>query len=183
MCKLVYVALSRLYAKCHINILKFKEKFLNFALSPIYYREADAVILVYDVTNHHSFLNLRYWIEGMDKFIERDTPIFIVGNKIDSNAYDISTDDDARKFAEIHNYKFMTVSAKSGIRIEELFMSLSTEIAEKNSKRERIDQFKVIFLGDLNVGKTSILYRFVYRTKPFEMTRNETMTDIFTMTF
>jgi GTPase SAR1 family protein len=48
-----------------------------------YYRGADGVLLVYDVTEMKSFLNVKFWIERLNSLQVRPLPFLIVGSKCD----------------------------------------------------------------------------------------------------
>ncbi|KER22917.1 hypothetical protein T265_14753, partial [Opisthorchis viverrini] len=48
-----------------------------------YYRRADAVILVYDVTNIQSFLSVRKWVQEVRDNTDEYTVLMILSNKID----------------------------------------------------------------------------------------------------
>lgn len=59
---------------------------------PLYYRDAQAAILVYDVTDPSSFKDLNYWIEELENKVKTDGMILgyflfykfrLVGNKND----------------------------------------------------------------------------------------------------
>ena len=53
-------------------------------LSTIYFRDADAAILVYDVTNKESFTNLKNsWLKDLNASAPDSMLKFIVGNKQD----------------------------------------------------------------------------------------------------
>ena len=54
------------------------------ALTPIYYKNAAAVVLCYDISNSESFDSLSYWINEINNN-NRDANILIclVGNKVD----------------------------------------------------------------------------------------------------
>ena len=50
----------------------------------MYYKNADAIVLIYDVTDRQSYLDIyNYWIPEIESFGETDVIFFIVGNKID----------------------------------------------------------------------------------------------------
>jgi Ras-related protein Rab-21 len=53
------------------------------ALGPIYYRDSNAAILVYDITDGDSFEKVQRWVKELRKVIAEDLPIVIAGNKID----------------------------------------------------------------------------------------------------
>lgn len=44
-----------------------------------YFRKADGVLLIYDITNAQSLLNVRRWLSDLDDM----TQVVIVGNKVD----------------------------------------------------------------------------------------------------
>ena len=48
-----------------------------------YYRGADCIIMVYDVTNMESFTHVNDWLAEVNKFAPEDTCKLLVGNKSD----------------------------------------------------------------------------------------------------
>ncbi|PIO64015.1 Ras family protein, partial [Teladorsagia circumcincta] len=48
-----------------------------------YFRKADGVLLLFDVTSEQSFLNVRNWIESVRSGVEDSTVLALVGNKVD----------------------------------------------------------------------------------------------------
>jgi GTPase SAR1 family protein len=38
-------------------------------MAPMYYRGANAAILVYDITNQESFLDIQNWLDGESAFL------------------------------------------------------------------------------------------------------------------
>lgn len=65
-----------------------------------YYRNANAILLVYDVTNRKSFLSLREWIAECDNNCLHNIPRIIVGNKCDE-VVQVNTNE-ALRFADEH---------------------------------------------------------------------------------
>ena len=53
------------------------------ALSPIYYRDADGSLLVYDITDAESFSRVKKWVKELRKIVGSDIAIAIAGNKCD----------------------------------------------------------------------------------------------------
>ncbi len=53
------------------------------AMTPIYYRDATAVLLVYDVTSEHSFANLDRWMGDLRQHAPPNILISLCGNKSD----------------------------------------------------------------------------------------------------
>ena len=100
-------------------------------MTTAYYRGANAIIIVYDITNHESFNNLNNWVNDVKKFSNDDTDIFIYGNKMDQEDKRqvlISEKDD---FENHSHYNVFEVSAKSGNNIEESFSKIVEALIEK----------------------------------------------------
>ena len=53
------------------------------ALGPIYYRDANGAILVYDITDQDSFGKVKNWVKELRKMLGTDINLAIAGNKID----------------------------------------------------------------------------------------------------
>lgn len=53
------------------------------ALGPIYYRDADGALLVYDITDEESFRKVTQWVRELRAAVGEDITISIAGNKID----------------------------------------------------------------------------------------------------
>ena len=96
-----------------------QEKFRS--LIPMYTRDANIILLVYDITNKESFNNLSLWLKDLTN-INFDEVIFcIVGNKIDLSDKRAVTKEEGEKFGEEHDFIFQEVSAKTGEGFSELF--------------------------------------------------------------
>ena len=58
-----------------------QEKFKNIA--PNYFRDASAVILIYDITKIDSFNDIVYWNKELYNYASENCMKYLVGNKID----------------------------------------------------------------------------------------------------
>ena len=121
-----------------------QEKFR--ALGKNFYKDAFIVILVYDITRNDSFDELKkIWYPDVLQYGEKKPILAVVGNKCDLyEEKEIVDEDEARKFAEEINAKFMIVSAKSNINIQNFFSDLidlyfdskfQNKVAKKKSTR------------------------------------------------
>ncbi|XP_062606448.1 EF-hand calcium-binding domain-containing protein 4B-like isoform X2 [Saccostrea cucullata] len=99
-----------------------------------YFRKADGVILMYDVTTEATFTNVRNWMTSIKEGVEEGTALVVVGNKTDL----IEEDDrravkakDGNKLAAEFDATFFEVSAKSGTNIKECMEALARILKEK----------------------------------------------------
>ena len=96
-----------------------QEKFRS--LIPMYTRDANIVLLVYDISNRDSFSHLPDWLKDLTN-VNFDEVIFaIVANKIDLSGKREVTAEEGQKFADEHNFIFQEISAKTGTGFSELF--------------------------------------------------------------
>jgi len=93
------------------------------SLASLYYKDASAALLVYDVTNRESFQELENWMRELKDKGEPGVKIAIAANKGDLEQ--IVTSEEGEKFATKHNAFFKCVSAKEDWGIKELFQGLS----------------------------------------------------------
>ena len=109
------------------------------ALTISFFRNAEGVVIAYDVTNSESFDNLKFWISSIKtNLFEKNIfiPIIIIGNKIDlEDMRDISKDV-ASAFAKENNFKYFETSAKTGEGVDEAFRDLVNQILANSDKNE-----------------------------------------------
>lgn len=109
------------------------------AITKNYYKGADGIALIYDVTNRSSFQNITTWISQIKDCASSYVKIIIVGNKIDkTNMIQVSTDE-ISKLASEYNLKFIEASAKNNIRIDECFTLLINEIYKDSENKKKVE--------------------------------------------
>ncbi|KAG0002213.1 hypothetical protein BGZ65_002829 [Modicella reniformis] len=117
-----------------------QERFRSMA--PMYYRGANAAILVYDITSEDSFQDMNSWINELRKNMTEELIIHVVGNKLDlapkMRAIPLSrtleyVSDTLGPDCSVHE-----VSAKDDDGIEELFLQITRKLVEKKQEIERI---------------------------------------------
>ena len=81
-------------------------------IAQLFYKGAEIIILVYDISSLSSFNSLENWYEICEDTIGNEHIYGIVGNKNDLYLQSETNVNDAKKFAESKNAKFKLVSAK-----------------------------------------------------------------------
>lgn len=100
------------------------------ALGPIYYRESQGAVLVYDITDEDSFSKVKDWVKELRKIIGQDICLCICGNKSDMEKNRHVDHDEAEAYAKsVGAYHFNT-SAKLNRGIDEMFLDLSKRMLQ-----------------------------------------------------
>ncbi|ESL06888.1 small GTP-binding protein Rab28 [Trypanosoma rangeli SC58] len=103
---------------------------------------ADAVCFVYDVTNPASFKDIEEWhqcvLALMLKEKDRKPLMVLVGNKTDLPNRQISVEAHGRA-ADAYNMHPLLISARSGDRINSLFMMLAATLAGVSLSPQELD--------------------------------------------
>ena len=113
------------------------------SLTPNYFRNAEGVVIVFDVTNLETFENLKYWISSIKSNLGEKNiiiPIIIIGNKIDMDDMRDINKEEADKFAKENDYKYFEASAKTGEGVDEAFREIVNQILDNSDKLEEIKE-------------------------------------------
>uniref|UniRef100_A0AAQ5YLW5 Uncharacterized protein n=1 Tax=Amphiprion ocellaris TaxID=80972 RepID=A0AAQ5YLW5_AMPOC len=95
---------SRFDSPCKL-IWTGQERFRT--LTPSYYRGAQGVILVYDVTKRDTFTKLENWLNELETYTTRNDIVkMLVGNKIDKDDHEVDRNE-GLKFARKHSMLFI----------------------------------------------------------------------------
>ena len=117
--------------KLHIWDTGGQEKFRSMA--SLYYKDAVAALLVYDVSNSETLESLDYWVRELRENVDNSNFIIsVAGNKNDlPNEKRVLTLNDGKKFCKDNDISvFSETSAKTGIGVKELFTSLAQKVYE-----------------------------------------------------
>lgn len=132
--KLLTVAGKRL--KLTIWDTAGQERFRTLTSS--YYRGAQGIILVYDVTRRDTFTNLSdVWAKEVDLYsTNQDCVKMLVGNKVDRDSERAVSREEGIALAKEHGCLFLECSAKTRENVEQCFEQLALKIMEVPSLLE-----------------------------------------------
>ena len=113
-----------------------QERFRTITSS--YYRGANGIIVVYDVTDRESFANVKQWLHEIDRYASENVHKLLVGNKIDLEKKRVVSTEEGREFAQSIGIEFIETSAKmedkAANHIEETFTLISRQIKSRYVK-------------------------------------------------
>ncbi|XP_030629969.1 ras-related protein Rab-18-B isoform X2 [Chanos chanos] len=117
-------------------------------LTPSYYRGAQGVILVYDVTKRDSFSKLENWLNELETYCTRNDLVkMLVGNKIDKDNREVDRNE-GLKFARKHSMLFIEASAKTRDGVQCAFEELVEKILQTPGLWESSLQGQGVQLSD-----------------------------------
>lgn len=117
-----------------------QERFRSIAKS--YFRRADGVLLLYDVTCEKSFLNVREWIDMIEDSANDSIPIMMVGNKADlrqtlsEQGHKCVPTSYGEKLSMTYGALFCETSAKEGSNIVEAVLHLAREVRKRSDNED-----------------------------------------------
>jgi Ras-related protein Rab-5C len=119
------------------------------AITPLYYRNTQSALIVFDISNPSSFETVLYWFGQLKAELDiENIPIVLVANKCDlidelnnQNEYEtIEILKTAENFAKENGLGFFKASAKTGKGITEIFKYLALNLPTKDElANENID--------------------------------------------
>ena len=98
-----------------------QERFRTITTS--YYKGAQGIILVYDITDAESFENVKNWMTEIDRFAKEGVLRVLVGNKCDLEDKRQVPTNKGKELADNFGITFIETSAKDTVNIEELFIN------------------------------------------------------------
>lgn len=120
------------HAKLNIWDTCGNEKFR--AITRQYYKDAQGIILVYDISNRFTFESIDSWIEDIKNCAPANSVVILTGNKSDlADKREVSYKEGKDK-ADEYGYLFNEVSAKNGDNILLIFANLSEAMMEQLNK-------------------------------------------------
>jgi len=112
--------------KMHIWDAAGNEKFTPLLYS--YYKESALAVLVYDMTDTESFIEIENWINKYYTINNINKSILIVGNKSDLIRKKHVSSEIGEQLAAKYNTKYIEVSSKLNLNIDEIFNKIIENI-------------------------------------------------------
>ncbi|XP_053621569.1 ras-related protein Rab-31 isoform X3 [Plodia interpunctella] len=105
-----------------------QERFRSMA--PMYYRNANAALLVFDISSGSSFAAIKSWVKELQSNVPETMVLSLVGNKCDlEDARAVSRSEATQYAASIGAY-YCETSALHDQGIDQVFLKTATELLE-----------------------------------------------------
>jgi len=121
----------------------------------MYYRNAQAALVVYDLTKPTSLIKAKHWVAELQRQASPGIVIALVGNKLDLAASSLEASDgeeaaasgdgarkvsteEAQAYADEESLLFFETSAKTGHNVTEVFTAIANAIPETSLKSSRL---------------------------------------------
>eukprot|EP00472_Partenskyella_glossopodia_P003532 CAMPEP_0197516286 /NCGR_PEP_ID=MMETSP1318-20131121/1151_1 /TAXON_ID=552666 /ORGANISM="Partenskyella glossopodia, Strain RCC365" /LENGTH=201 /DNA_ID=CAMNT_0043064897 /DNA_START=179 /DNA_END=781 /DNA_ORIENTATION=- len=126
-----------------------QERFRTMTAS--YYRGADGVILVYDISNEKSFQHVKDWMKSVDKYAREGVIRMVLGNKSDMEEKRRVPKNKAEAYADNSDVMWLETSAKSADNVTLAYRRMAKRLIEikrfqksgrgasRESKSKRVD--------------------------------------------
>ncbi|PHJ14884.1 ras family protein, partial [Cystoisospora suis] len=99
-----------------------------------FFKESDAVVLVFDVTSRSSFESLPRWLDLLQPYLDdRRFSLFLCGNKSES-CKRVIEEEEGKHWAFSNGFPYYEVSANTGRNLESLFYNILVSLPLITSK-------------------------------------------------
>jgi len=106
-----------------------QERFRSITQS--YYRSANALLLVYDISCQSSFDCLPDWLREIEMYASANVLTYLVGNKCDRITNREVPERIGQDFADRHDMRFLETSAKDSENVETLFLEIARDLTRE----------------------------------------------------
>uniref|UniRef100_A0A3B5B322 small monomeric GTPase n=1 Tax=Stegastes partitus TaxID=144197 RepID=A0A3B5B322_9TELE len=108
-----------------------------------YYRDAHALLLLYDITSKSSFDNIRAWLTEIHEYAQSDVVIMLLGNKADMSSGRAIRRDQGERLAREYSVPFMETSAKTGVNVQLAFTAVAKELKHRAVQHPNKPKFQI----------------------------------------
>lgn len=106
-----------------------QERFRTITTS--YFRGAQGILLVYDVTDRATFMSIRNWIAQIQMHADVNVNKILIGNKADMADQRAVTLEEGEQLAKEYSIHFYETSAKQDLNVEKSFITIATDVKDR----------------------------------------------------
>ena len=102
-----------------------------------YFRDADGLLYVFDVTNENSFNSIKNWLKMSEENNTKEFIKILIGNKTDLEGRSIEKEDMEKFKTENRMTELFEISAKNNSNIKEMFEKIVSLLIKKESPQNK----------------------------------------------
>lgn len=110
------------------------------SLAPMYYRGAQAAIVVYDISNKETFQKAQTWVKELQRQASPNIVIALAGNKLDLANKRAVSYDEAKAYADECSLLFMETSAKTAANVMDIFTSIAKKLPKNDTNNDNTNR-------------------------------------------
>lgn len=97
-------------------------------ITSAYYRGADGIVMVYDVTREESFDHIHEWLGEVDRYSRPNISKLLIGNKADLCRDTVISHDQGAFLATSLSARFIETSAKTATNVNSAFLLIAKQL-------------------------------------------------------
>ncbi|KAM7349913.1 RAS oncogene family member Rab27 isoform 1-T4 [Cochliomyia hominivorax] len=117
--RMIYTSKGRIH-RIHLQLWDTAGQERFRSLTTAFYRDAMGFLLIFDLTNEKSFLEITNWLEQLRIHAYSEDPdVVLCGNKCDLDTFRVVTQEQVSTFTERYNIPYIETSASTGYNIRQ----------------------------------------------------------------
>jgi small GTP-binding protein len=147
---------------CNLEIWDTAGQERFHALTPMFYRDAQGAVVVFDLTDHRALEVIRQWVSELKTARGEQCTLILVGNKSDlTEERSHATAAEAKRYADQNQIDYFETSAKTGKNVDTAFLGLvkkmmaSKEPQSMPERRLRRKESTSVRFNDMPVAEES----------------------------
>ena len=109
-----------------------QERYKSLAFNLL--KNADGILLMYDITNIETFSSIKGWINSIEEIKPKGFPIILIGNKCDLESERKIPKEEGIKEAENNGFPFFETSCKKNVNIDETINAIVSMITDEKGQ-------------------------------------------------
>ncbi|GAB1866964.1 Ras-related protein RabJ [Camponotus japonicus] len=135
--------------KLHVWDTAGQERFRSMA--PMYYRNANAAMLVFDLTQYNSFAAIKGWVKELQQNVEDTMVLAVIGNKSDLHQRQVDGEE-GQKYATSIGATYHEISVLHNEGVETVFLAIAKGLLRISDNKDitsvKISDSSSFFNGD-----------------------------------